>query len=305
LPCFVGILQWLLAQKYGQANAIGFFYGSDAARASTQGFTQFDNGLMRIPATFAFPTQYLNYIICMFVPVLGSTASERSVYWGYLRMGSLPLLCVAGFMTGARSAFLMIPLMLGTFYLLRKGAFGLIWASVLIGVLFVTALWISGVELNGLLEMESDLSRGYAVSQAGIVTDALQHTWIGLGVGTSTGAARIADDDSGTFIAFESYYAKAAAELGILGLGLVILLQVSLSIWAVRIHSHYSDSYTGPHSAAIAACFILFVVYNYKSVNVDLDPANMLYWLFAGVLFSLPDLRNVDFEQMIPRVAST
>jgi hypothetical protein len=32
------------------------------------------------------------------------------------------------------------------------------------------------------------------------------------------------------------------------------------------------------------------LIYNYKGAVIALDPANMLYWLFGGVLFSLPEV---------------
>ena len=123
LPCGIGILQWLLALALGYQRAITMFYG-DAARAATQGFTQFNVGVMRIPATFAFSSQYFLYILCMFVPVLGSAGIETDPRWRMIRGASLWLLCVAGFMTGARAAFVMIPLMLFAYYLLRRGAWG-------------------------------------------------------------------------------------------------------------------------------------------------------------------------------------
>ena len=53
LPCSVGILQWLLSLALGYQYAISLFYGA-AARNATQGFARFNNGLMRIPSTFAF-----------------------------------------------------------------------------------------------------------------------------------------------------------------------------------------------------------------------------------------------------------
>jgi len=295
LPCMVGIIQWILSLALGYQYAISLFYGV-AARAATQNFSQFDNGLMRIPATFSFPAQYLNYILCMFVPLLGCTMIDTKQIWQILRSLSLPLLCVAGFMSGTRAAFLMIPLMLLTYYMLRRGAVGILWTGLLMAGLFAVVLSISGIDPIGLFHMETDLTQSYTVEQAGTIEHALQLTWIGRGVGSDTGAARLATNDPEEFNVFESYYAKTIAELGLFGLVAVGLFQVYLFLWAVRLISHVGKSPTAPYAGAMAACFLGFLIYNYKGVIIDFDPANMLYWLFAGVLFSLPTVEAVELQ---------
>ena len=298
LPCGIGILQWLLSLAIGYHRAITIFYGA-AAIAATQGFAHFNVGLMRIPATFAFPAQYLLYILCMFVPVLGCVGIESDARWRRICRGSLWLLCVAGFMTGTRSAFVIIPLMLFAFYMLRRGALGLLWAALLMAGLFAVVLSISGIDLVGLAQMETDLSQHYAIGQAGEIADALRLTWVGRGVGTSTGAARVAKDDPTEFVAFEGYYAKAVAELGIAGCAIVIGLQVALLLWALRIRGQIAQTAVRPYGDAVAACILLFLIYNYKGPVLHLDPANMLYWLFVGVLFSLPEAEAVDVQPAV------
>ena len=289
LPCGVGTFQWLLSLAIGYQRAITLFYGAAAAGA-TQGFAQFNNGLMRIPSTFSFPSQYLDYILCMYVPVLGCISIDEDRVWQKLRRSSLLLLCVGGFLSGTRAAFLLIPLMIGIFYL-RRSAFNLLGAAVLIAGTLTLAMAISKIDYGGLLDMESTLSKNYANSQTEALGDALQLTLVGRGVGMNTGPviARDRPED----IAFESYYAKAVAELGLAGLVAVILFQGCLLVWAVRMHVARA-SMTVTYADAIAACFLVFLIYNYKGFVIDWDPANMLYWLFAGVLFSLP---IVDLDQ--------
>jgi hypothetical protein len=299
LPCTVGILQWLLSLKYGYQYAVGLFYGA-AAGSATQGFSSFSNGLMRIPATFAFPAQYLNYVLFMFVPVLGCVALERERVWQKVRAATLALLCMAGFMTGARAAFVMIPVMLFAFYILQRGTLGVIWAGVLMSVLLIVMLFITQVDPAGLLHMETRLTRDYTTSQRQVFGDALRLTWIGRGVGINTGAEHVAAEESGELPAFESYYAKAIAELGLAGFLLVVSFQVGLLLWAVRIYAYGANSPVAPYAAAIAAGLLLFLIYNFKGFVLDLDPANMLYWLFAGVLFSLPSV-GASIQGATPR----
>jgi hypothetical protein len=197
-------------------------------------------------------------------------------------------------MTGERSAFLTIPLMLFTFYMLRRGALGALWAALLMAGLFAVTLSISGIDLTGLTEMETDLTPHYALEQGSEVADALRSTWVGRGVGTSTGAARFATNDPTEFIAFEGYYAKAMAELGIAGCAIAVALQVALLLFAVRMRGRSGASATGPYCDAIGAFVLLFLIYSYKAPVLHLDPGNMLHWLFAGVLFSLPEADEID-----------
>ncbi|MBV8770936.1 MAG: hypothetical protein JO166_01220 [Deltaproteobacteria bacterium] len=290
LPCSIGVLQWLLSLVLGYQYTMSLFYGA-AARAATQGFASFNVGLIRIPATFAFPTNYLNYILCMFVPVLGCTSIEADRRWRKIRTVSLYLLCVGGFMTGVRSAFVMIPLMLFGFYMLRRGAVGAIGACLLMSCAFALVLSITRIDVTGLYQMEADLTQHYSREQAGEVTDALRLTWVGRGVGTDTGAARFVADDQAEFIGFEGYYAKAVAEMGIAGCAIVIALQVALLLWwAARRREQTWGTAVQPYPDAIAMLFLMFLIYNYKGAVIALDPANMLYWLFGGILFSLPQV---------------
>ena len=144
--------------------------------------------------------------------------------------------------------------------------------------------------------METDLTQGYATGQAGEIADALRLTWVGRGVGTSTGAARVAKDDPTEFVGFEGYYAKAVAELGITGCAIVIGLQVALLLSALHTRGQLAEAAIRSYSDAIAACILLFLIYSYKGPVLHLDPADMLYWLFVGVLFSLPGAEAMDVQ---------
>jgi len=289
LPCSVGILQWLLSLALGYQYAISLFYGP-AAISATQGFARFNNGLMRIPATFAFVTQYLLYILCMFVPVLGCSALEQDPGWQKLRTASLILLCVAAFMSGSRAAFILVPVLLFVFYELRRGAVGFIWAGILVATVLGLALSVSQVDRTGLLHMETDLSENYAVGQLGEIQEALAQTWLGRGVGADTGAAHVVSDDPSQSAAFEGFYAKAVAELGIAGCLIVIAAQMMCLIVAASVRSRCQQTVVAPYCDAIMAFTLLVLVYGYKGSVLSLDPMNMLYWLLGGVLFSLPDI---------------
>src|SRR5579875_3698896 len=138
--------------------------------------------------------------------------------------------------------------------------------------------------------METDLSENYAVGQLGEIQEALAQTWLGRGVGADTGAARLVGDDPSQLTGFEGFYAKAVAELGIAGCLIVIAVQMMCLIVAASARSRCQQSVVAPYCDATMAFTLLVFVYGYKGPVLNLDPVNMLYWLFAGVLLSLLDI---------------
>lgn len=292
LPCLVGIAQYFLALNYGSRYAISRFYGEAAALAATQGFTRFnDVGLIRIPATFAFPAQYLNYILCMFVPVLGAAKIEPSWRWLRLRAVSVWLLCAAGFTTGTRAAFVVIPAMMLLFFLLRSRLAGVVPAAALIGSVFLAIVLAVGIDVPKLVHMETELTDTYSKDiAAGMLLDALNKTWIGLGVGSNTGAARFGVANAETFTLFENYYAKTVDELGIVGLIVVVLLHGGMILYAFRARRRLVGTPLQAYCDAAVAFFVIIFLYDFKGFLLDFDPLNALYWLYVGVMLALPAL---------------
>ena len=154
--------------------------------------------------------------------------------------------------------------------------------------------------------METDFTHGYATGQAGEIADALRLTWVGRGVGTSTGAARVAKDDPTEFVAFEGYYAKAVAELGITGSAIVIGLQVALLLSALRTRGQLAETAIRPYSDAIAARVLLFLIYSYKGPVLHLDPAIRtvlaVCWCVVFVAWSRSDGRATGRDEPEPRL---
>lgn len=284
LPCSIGLFQFLLSVKYGSAYAVGLFYSPEAAEASTHVYRTLDNGLVAVPATFAFITQYLNYVLCMFVPVLGTIEIQHDTRWKKLAAVSLWLLCLAGFTTGARSAFLMVPGMLILFYLLKRGLTGAVYAVALAATTFLLAAWAFEIDVPALLNMEVDLTNQYAYeSTVNEFGGALRLTQLGQGVGSHTGAARNAADDPDVFsVGFENYYAKTVAELGLPGLFIVLILQIEMIFYSYHCAKSLIDSPLQRFCLATTALTVIVLIYNVKGTVIDEDPLNALYWLFGG-----------------------
>ncbi|MGO9455400.1 MAG: hypothetical protein ACLQDV_30785 [Candidatus Binataceae bacterium] len=288
LPCLTGIAQWLLSLKYGYVYTMTAFYG-EAGAAVTQSYVTFENGMMRIPATFSFSTQYMSYLLCMFVPLLGCSELEIDPFWRRARSLSYWLVCVAAFMTGNRVAFLVVPGILVLFYVLRRGMTGMLAGIIISTVAIVGMLQLTGVDPRGLFDMERTLTTEYV--QSSIVdemVEAMETSVMGRGVGSNTGAARVAVEGQDLVHSFENFYAKTEVELGILGLIVLTALLVLLFVFALRMQFATAGFSVQPYCSAVAALFAALIVYSLKGYVLDLDPLNVLYWLYAGAMLEMP-----------------
>jgi O-antigen ligase len=128
------------------------------------------------------------------------------------------------------------------------------------------------------------------------VSDAVHKTWLGLGAGSDSTAARYAFPNVELQTAVgnvkESWYIKTYLELGVFGLAIVLALLGTIVVRAVRVHTRLRDPRLKVVSAAIVALMGWVLLYSLKAQYFDLDPINIYFWLFAGILMGLPRLER-------------
>jgi O-antigen ligase len=86
---------------------------------------------------------------------------------------------------------------------------------------------------------------------------------------------------------YESWYVKAVLELGVLGLIALALLLASLLRRLLRAHKRIADPNLRSISAALIAFWIWHLVYSFKGPFLDIDPANVYFWLLGGICVRL------------------
>ncbi|MHB1407222.1 MAG: hypothetical protein ACYCV0_16745, partial [Desulfitobacteriaceae bacterium] len=161
----------------------------------------------------------------------------------------------------------------------------------MIPILLIAALSISGIEFGKLYNEMSYLVPHYASEAAyALLAHAIIQAPLGMGTGMNTGAARYAFANPNAFMAFENYYAKAVNELGIPGLIIVGLLFISLIVYGYKAHRRIHDKKLRACSAALLAFIITMAINSFKGWQIDLDPINVYFWLFSGILLKLPYL---------------
>ena len=132
------------------------------------------------------------------------------------------------------------------------------------------------------------------------VGEAVHKTWLGLGAGSDSTAARYAFPTSELQTSVgavqESWYVKTYLELGVFGLAIVLALLGTILYRATRVHLRIRDPRLKMVSAAILALMGWVLIYCLKAQYFDLDPINVYFWLFAGMLMSLPRLERREEE---------
>jgi hypothetical protein len=203
----------------------------------------------------------------------------------------LIFVAMAGFLSGARAAYIFVPLMLALMYWLNRGLSGALRAVCYTAAGLAGALAISRIAARPLFGLISGLFEDYAVNTAyGGLVESLTSSWFGHGTGTNTGSARYALERPEFFRAIENYYAKAAYELGALGLLLLIAVFVALLVLGFRILRRLRDPGLRATAAALLSFLIVAMLCSFKAWLLDLDPVNVYFWFFAGVLACLPAL---------------
>jgi hypothetical protein len=300
VPGVVGMLQVAMVGHFGYRTAMELSYG-DLAPQTTQGFTYFDVGngsFGRIPSLFTFPAQFFGFSLSMLVPAYATFRSDPVKRWRRVGGCAMAAAIVAAFISGIRAAFIFIPMVLALILLLDQGVSGLVGAiggSLLLGWAAVTGLF--GIALWEMYSFVAALFSHYAgeVAYGGLV-QALETAPLGMGTGTNTGAARYALTDPTTLVGIENYYAKAVYELGLPGLVVVAGLFLGVIVLGLKTLTEARIPDTRCWASAIVAFAIVMCLNSFKGWLIELDPVNVYYWIFCGLLLKLPALQPQIFE---------
>ena len=314
LSVLIGLLETVLLYT-GHSDAV---YGAlgPAAQAATQEFAGFVVGggqtLVRIPGTFTFVTQYWAFLFGMLA--IGFSVWAASERQGERLRGIYPvfvaMITVAALTSGARAAMVMVP----AFYLLVM-AVGLGWRSSLRSVLLIAGaiavvITLLGTTARDLFRFVGAVVAVYSGTEGGIAQETVRvfaSSWLmGLGTGMSTGPARYAfagGDPTGSLASFEGYYTKTIAELGILGIVVVVALLSRILFLGYRAFRQLRDGVL----RVVGGCLFVYMILEVLSLvkgaaALDLDPSNIYFWLFGGVLMKLPSLElSQEVVVSIPR----
>lgn len=169
VPCVIGIAEFALGRIYGHLTVMEAVYGTMAPEAQ-QGFGVYEVGgglLPRgTPSTFTFVAQFFGYLLSMLVACYAVWRTDPSPRWRGLGHSMLIFVALNALLTGARSAFIFVPLFLFLAFGLDRGLGGLLRAIALAGGMLAGALLLLSMRAIGLFEHVSDLFVTYAQGTA-------------------------------------------------------------------------------------------------------------------------------------------
>lgn len=301
IPCVLGIAEFVLSTAIGYEATMTMIYGRNAADV-TQGFAFFRMGadFFRIPSTFTYITQYSGFTLMMVVVVYMHQSIEFDLRWRAFSRVMIAVVFIACMLSGARSNFLFTPfLFLLILFLdakLTRLAIGLLFGP----LVMATTLQVAGLDILQLFTATTALTETYGSDL--VIPDlirSLSNNPLGSGTGMNTGGVinLLSAAEQATLVLIEGYYSKAVVELGVLGVMLLVLIFLAIIFFGLQVRTQLRDPLGRSCAAAIVAFVIIMMLHSFKGWQIDLDPINVWYWIFVGILFRLPTLHFERFAE--------
>lgn len=301
VPAVIGLVEVILYYT-GHAQTVYDAYGASAGPA-TQNFTTFilSGGctIRRVPSTFSFFYQYYLFGAAMVAVSFAWWRGGRPAGRQLWAAGVVFLLIfLAAMFSGVRLGFIVIPLLVAAIILLAiRSPNRLSWVALAVAAACLGIAGGAAASKCGFAAHIGDATRQETKPViTNSVSQAVHKTWLGLGAGSDSTAARYAfpnvELQTSVGAVQESWYVKTYLELGVFGLAIVLALLGTLMYRATRVHLRIRDGRLKFVSAAILALMGWVLIYCLKAQYFDLDPINVYFWLFAGMLMSLPRLER-------------
>jgi hypothetical protein len=309
--CAIGLAQSLLVRVFGYEQVMVWFFGSHAVDV-TQSFTYFEEagGVYRIPGTFSYVAQYSIFLHFYLAIAMIEVNFDPDPRIRRVAQYMVFVVVVAALLCGARESIIFIPLTLAFFAVYGLLGKRLLLAAPLGGIASFLVLWFSGLDLVSYFYWGEVLVGYYAGDFWGEAGRGLDYGLLGTGLGASSTSARYATGGITTGFAnvdlgpakagLESYFAKAGSELGWIGFTVVVLLMVIIFLRASGAILRNWKRQDKIVVAPLAAMLLYAVVVSYKGKFLDVDPGNMLTWLFLGLVIGL----NRRQERVVPYLAA-
>jgi hypothetical protein len=289
VACGIGLVQSFLIRIIGYEPAISLFFGP-AARAVTQGFAYFSEagGVYRVPGTFSFTSQYVGFLYLFLTVAMIETNADPSPRYRLLGQAGVFLALLAGLLSGTKGALVTFPVFVVGYFFLGLLRSRLLVAAPIVMGLGAVAVAAIGVSVGGLFTFGVGQAERYGntfIAQQ--IGDAVRYGAFGNGIGSSTNAARYVATGLVNLTGFESYYAKIAAELGSIGLVVFAAFFSMAAAHTVVVTARHrlrsSVEIVGP-----LAVYLLFtLVSGLKGPVLDVDPANIFFWLALGLMLGI------------------
>lgn len=256
--------------------------------------------MIRLPGTFVAPWQWAWFLIANTFFTFAAAFGDPSLKWQIISFISMALVFVNAVISGQRIALALVPVFTVILLVLTGQVANLkrfIPIAIGLGILGFGAMAL----FPDLVQERIDSFVGrwnaspptdFIASQAEFTSKG-QDGLFGNGLGRATNSARA----FGKSKLIETYYPKLFYEIGPIGVLGFLLVVTTLTFLAFKTYRSVKDKSLRGYGASFWV-FILFISYNTYYYPLDVDPVAVYYWLFAGLIFKLPDLdRQVQEEK--------
>lgn len=253
-----------------------------------------DKDLIRLPGTFSAPWQWGWFLISSIFITFAAAFSDPSWRWRGLSWLAMILVLLTTLISGQRVALSVVPVALLILLICTERRTK--WLPVKLGIvallalLGVTQISLVQEQINNLIERWQ-----YSPPLDFMVTQFRWLLWhqsnnlnlFGLGgLGDATSAAR-SFSESNQLI--ETFSVKLLYEIGILGFLAFMAVVTILSVLTFKAYRQLKNP-SLRHWALCLWIFVVFISYNPWYYPLTVEPVNVYYWLFAGMLLKLPEL---------------
>ena len=302
IPCSLAIIQFVLVFQIGFKETMNLFYSPEIANLVTQSFTKFSIAsnieLVRIPSTFSFPTQFSNYLLFSFVPVLTclnfAENNKDKLFYTFIFF----LIIFASIASGIRGMYIYIPIFFIYYSIINRKIHNLILYGALASIILVLIYNFKFANLDMLFADIKRLSNLYA---AGAFKDGYGYflnNFFGNGVGTATYQTT---NITGLIVQVgpnlnESYFFKVITELGFFGLLAITLLYLSIIKTLLNCLKLEKKKSFKILISTFITFYLIMITQNIKSMHIDLFPSNILIFLFLGMILKLNHINQMKLN---------
>ena len=252
-----------------------------------------DRGLIRLPGTFSDPWQWSWFLVSSSVISYAASFSDPQKRWRVAGWVAMVLVFLATLVSGQRIPFLLVPL----FYLVLFIATSKKKRKLPLKLGILGLISLLAVTLNPFIQERglNFLDRWLYSSPIDFVGNQMQWMFnyaqlFGFGLGKATsGALHVAGEEGIRLI--ETYYAKLLYEIGIVGFIAFMALVTILCILTFKAYLKVKNAAL-KHWGLCIWIFLLFISYNPYYYPLSVEPVSVYYWLFAGILLKLPEIRD-------------
>ena len=308
--CVLGIMQyWML--KTGRCkgteglgmSGLELFKPNLDARCLVGGSLLYSpsQGVIRLPGTFSSPWHWAWFLVGNAAISYTVAFSDLSRFWRVVGMAGMALTIINAVICGQRLAFILVPAII-VVLLILTGQIANLKQFIPLGIGMIILLFVGFSLFNpDFIQERIDSFVGrwntsppqlFLQNQINFVLEN-NGGILGQGLGKGTLSTRLFGPTS----LIETFHAKLFFEIGILGFFAFMGFVTHLVIIAFKSFSSVRDHSLRNFGSSFWV-FILIISYLPYWYPLDTDPVAVYYWLFAGIIFKLPEIDKQERDAL-------